>query len=140
MSPRASANLDTRFAVIAAAGADLSKTFGAPGSASREVEKRRSARAERLVVRVHTPKIDGIAGAELDVGDKRLFFHVPGKYALDLDLPSRCERGRKGQVRQVREALEVTLPVKPAAMEPARAFTEPAPEGEEDPEKGGEGR
>ena len=116
-------------------GADLSKTFG-NSSASREMEKRRGNRPSALVVRVHTPKIDGIAGAELDVGDKRLFFHAPGKYRLDLDLPFEVmSDDGKAKFDKSARRLEVTLPVKPAAMEPAPAFTEPAPEAQEDPER-----
>ena len=88
------------------------------------------------MVRVHTPKIDGIAGAELDVGDKRLFFHAPGKYRLDLDLPFEVmSDDGKAKFDKSARRLEVTLPVKPAAMEPAPAFTEPAPEAQEDPER-----
>jgi hypothetical protein len=66
--------------------ADLSKSFG-NSSASTAMEKRRVYRPNALVVRVNTPKIDSIAGAELDVSDTKLFFCVPGKYRLDLELP-----------------------------------------------------
>lgn len=126
---------EPKFAVIhRAAGADLSASFGAPGSrASREVEKRRSARPDFLVVRVETPKISGIAEAELDVGDWRLAFRVPGKYALDLTLPFEV-RGEEGAAKFDKAArrLEVTLPVKPATFEPARAFEEVKSEGEDE--------
>ena len=106
-------------------GKDMSKQFGT-GSASREAEKRRDTRPSALVLRVHLPKLDSVAAAELDVGDSRVFFRVPGKYKLDLALPYEVlgDEGRAKFDKAARK-LEVTLPVRPAPRAPAPAFTEP---------------
>ena len=103
----------------------MSKQFGT-GSASREAEKRRDTRPSALVLRVHLPKLDSVAAAELDVGDSRVFFRVPGKYKLDLALPYEVfgDEGRAKFDKAARK-LEVTLPVRPAPRAPAQAFTEP---------------
>ena len=106
-------------------GKDMSKQFGT-GSASREAEKRRDTRPSALVLRVHLPKLDSVAAAELDVGDSRVFFRVPGKYKLDLALPYEVfgDEGRAKFDKAARK-LEVTLPVRPAPRAPAPAFAEP---------------
>ena len=106
-------------------GKDMSKQFGT-GSASREAEKRRDTRPSALVLRVHLPKLDSVAAAELDVGDSRVFFRVPGKYKLDLALPYEVF-GDEGKAKFDKAArrLEVTLPVRPAPKPPAPAFAEP---------------
>ena len=106
-------------------GDDLSKGFGR-GNSSNEVSKRRDNRPKHLVVRVETPKIASIAGAELDVSDTRLFFQVPGKYRLDIPLPFEVD-GDEGKAKfdKTSRRLEVTLPVKPARVEPPLRFTEP---------------
>ena len=106
-------------------GDDLSKGFGR-GNSSNEVSKRRDNRPKHLVVRVETPKIESIAGAELDVSDTRLFFQVPGKYRLDIPLPFEVD-GDEGKAKFDKSSrrLEVTLPVKPARVEPPLRFTEP---------------
>jgi dynein assembly factor 2 len=103
----------------------MSKQFGT-GSASREAEKRRDTRPSALVLRVHLPKLDSVAAAELDVGDSRVFFRVPGKYKLDLALPYEVfgDEGRAKFDKAARK-LEVTLPVRPAPRAPAPAFAEP---------------
>ena len=109
-------------------GKDMSKQFGR-GSASREAEKRRDTRPSALVLRVDLPKLDSVADAELDVGDSRVFFCVPGKYKLDLALPYEVF-GDEGKAKFDKAArrLEVTLPVKPMKMEPIGRSTEPTPE------------
>jgi dynein assembly factor 2 len=106
-------------------GSDLSKGFGR-GNSSNEVSKRRDTRPKHLVVRVTTPKIESIAGAELDVSERRLFFQVPGKYRLDIPLPFEVD-GDEGKAKFDKSSrrLEVTLPVKPAKVEPPLRFTEP---------------
>ena len=109
-------------------GKDMSKQFGR-GSASREAEKRRDTRPSALVLRVDLPKLDSVADAELDVGDSRVFFCVPGKYKLDLALPYEVF-GDEGKAKFDKAArrLEVTLPVRPAPKPPAAAFSEPSEE------------
>ena len=109
-------------------GKDMSKQFGR-GSASREAEKRRDTRPNALVLRVDLPKLDSVADAELDVGDSRVFFCVPGKYKLDLALPYEVF-GDEGKAKFDKAArrLEVTLPVRPAPKPPAAAFSEPSEE------------
>ena len=117
---------EPRHEIIHREGAtDLSKTFG-NSSASKAMEKRRDNRPAALVVRVNTPKIDSIAGAELDVNDSKLFFCVPGKYRLDLELPYEVY-GDDGKAKFDKTArrLEVTLPVKPGEVTPAEPFKEP---------------
>ena len=106
-------------------GKDMSKQFGR-GSASREAERRRDTRPSALVMRVDLPKVDSVADAELDVGDARVFFRVPGKYDLDLALPYEVF-GDEGKAKFDKAArrLEVTLPVRPAPKPPAPAFAEP---------------
>ena len=107
-------------------GKDISKQFGR-GSASREAERRRDTRPSALVLRVDLPKLDSVADAELDVGDSRVFFCVPGKYKLDLALPYEVF-GDEGKAKFDKAArkLEVTLPVRPAPKPPAPAFSEPS--------------
>lgn len=115
-----------RYEIVHREGAaDLSKTFG-NSSASKAMEKRRDNRPHALLVRVSTPKIDSIAGAELDVSDGKLFFCVPGKYRLDLDLPYQVF-GDEGKAKFDKAArrLEVTLPVRPGEVAPAEPFKEP---------------
>ena len=106
-------------------GKDMSKQFGR-GSASREAERRRDTRPSALVLRVEVPKLDSVADAELDVGDARVFFRVPGKYKLDLALPYEVF-GDEGKAKFDKAArrLEVTLPVRPTPKPPAPAFAEP---------------
>ena len=106
-------------------GKDMSKQFGR-GSASREAERRRDTRPSALVMRVDLPKVDSVADAELDVGDARVFFRVPGKYKLDLALPYEVF-GDEGKAKFDKAArrLEVTLPVRPTPKPPAPAFAEP---------------
>ena len=129
---------EPRYEIIHREGAaDLSKTFG-NSSASTSMESRRDNRPKALVVRVMTPKIDGIAGAELDVSDTKLFFCVEGKYRLDLELPYEVF-GDEGSAKfdKSMKRLEVTLPVKPAALPPVTPFTEPVQEEEEEEEVDG---
>lgn len=117
---------EPRHAIVHRQGAaDLSKTFG-NSSASAAMNKRRDNRPDALVVRVHTPKIDSIAGAELDVSDTRLFLCVPGKYRLDLELPYPVF-GDEGKAKFDKAArkLEVTLSVRPGEEGAAVPFTEP---------------
>jgi hypothetical protein len=80
------------------------------------------------------PLLDSMATAELDVGDARVFFRVPGIYLLDLSLPfTVMSNDGNAKFDKKTKSLEITLPVRPAVKAPAPAFTEPEVETGEEP-------
>lgn len=111
---------------------DLSKTFGETGAPA-TVPLGTRERPNALVVRIYTPKIDSIAGAELDVSAEKVFFKVPDKYRLNLHLPYKVDSDDgKAKFDKAARKLEITLPVVAAPAPAPVPFTEPVVEEVED--------
>lgn len=79
-----------------------------------------------LVVRVELPKLDSIAGVDLDVNEKNVTLHAAGKYLLELPLPFKVDSDAgKAKWDKTKRSLEVTLPVVKPKLEAAKPFVEP---------------
>ncbi|KAJ7536355.1 hypothetical protein O6H91_12G065700 [Diphasiastrum complanatum] len=64
-----------------------------------------------VIVRVNLPNVTTIGQAQLDVSDKSLQLHIPGKYALQVALPLEVDPSRgKAKFDKSRNKLEITLP------------------------------
>ena len=74
-----------------------------------------SGRPKALVVRVKLPRCGGtIKGVDLDINERVVSLHAPGKYKLDFELPYEVDDS-KGQAKfdKSKDLLTITLPVVP---------------------------
>ena len=80
-----------------------------------ELEGGGGVRPKALVVRVRLPRCGGtIKGVDLDINERVVALHAPGKYRLDFELPYEVDDA-KGQAKfdKSKDLLTITLPVVP---------------------------
>lgn len=83
-----------------------------------------------LVVRVALPRLESIAGVELDVSTQRVLLNMPDMYRLDLALPFKVDDTKgKAKFDKSKRQLELVLPVVPPPPPPRAALPTPLSEG-----------
>jgi hypothetical protein len=83
-----------------------------------------------LVVRVALPRLESIAGVELDVAPQRVLLNMPDMYRLDLALPFKVDDTEgKAKFDKGKRQLELVLPVVPPPPPQRAALSTPLSEG-----------